>query len=117
MTAASVMVARNKQYPKLHAQMLLCPMLDGRVITISSKQSHTNTPCSGVFNATAWETVLGDRRRTPDVSELLAPARATNLSDHPPAIIDVGECEVFRDEAVAYASKMWECGSSAELYV
>lgn len=32
-------------------------------------------------------------------------------------MIDVGACEVFRDEAVAYASKIWAAGGRAELYV
>jgi acetyl esterase/lipase len=34
-----------------------------------------------------------------------------------PAFIDVGAAEVFRDEAVAYASVLWESGVSAELHV
>ena len=33
------------------------------------------------------------------------------------AYIDAGECEVFRDVAVAYATSMWRCGSTAELHI
>jgi acetyl esterase/lipase len=29
----------------------------------------------------------------------------------------VGSAEVFRDEAVAYASRIWACGGVAELHV
>lgn len=46
-----------------------------------------------------------------------APARATDLSALPPAYLDVGSAEVFRDEIVAYASKIWEAGGEAELHV
>jgi acetyl esterase/lipase len=51
------------------------------------------------------------------VSIYAAPARATDLSDLPHAWIDVGSAELFRDENVAYASKLWECGVQAELHV
>lgn len=46
-----------------------------------------------------------------------APARATDLSGLPPTWIDVGAAELFRDEAVAYATKPWEHGVQAELHV
>ena len=46
-----------------------------------------------------------------------APARATDLSGLPPAFIDCGSAEVFRDEDVAYATKLWEAGVQAELHV
>jgi acetyl esterase/lipase len=51
------------------------------------------------------------------VSIYAAPARATDLSGLPPAFIDVGTAEVFRDEAVAYASQIWADGGVAELHV
>jgi acetyl esterase/lipase len=35
----------------------------------------------------------------------------------PPAFIDVGSAETFRDEAVDYASRIWRAGGSAELHV
>ncbi|KAJ5815253.1 hypothetical protein N7474_007030 [Penicillium riverlandense] len=115
--AATVMMARDKQHPRVHAQMLLTPMLDDCGSTVSAKQFHTGVPWCGVTNLDAWDMVLGKRRGRPDVTHLEAPARAMDLSNLPAAFIDVGECEVFRDEAVAYASKMWECGSTAELHV
>jgi acetyl esterase/lipase len=46
-----------------------------------------------------------------------APARATDLSGVPPAYIDCGSAEVFRDEAVAYASAIWAAGGAAELHI
>lgn len=35
----------------------------------------------------------------------------------PPAFIDVGSAETFRDEDVTYASRIWQAGGSAELHV
>jgi acetyl esterase/lipase len=35
----------------------------------------------------------------------------------PPAFLDVGTAETFRDEVVAYASRIWQAGGEAELHV
>ena len=61
-------------------------------------------------NVTGWSALLGDRRGGPDVSIYAAPARATDLAGLPPAYIDCGSAEVFRDEDVAYAAALWAAG-------
>ena len=61
--------------------------------------------------------LLGESARGPDVSPYAAPARATDLRDLPPAFIDVGTAEIFRDEAVGYARGLWAAGVDAELHV
>ncbi|MGW0581422.1 alpha/beta hydrolase [Streptomyces sp. NPDC002920] len=38
-------------------------------------------------------------------------------SQLPPTLIDVGSAETFRDEAVTYASRIWQAGGRAELHV
>jgi acetyl esterase/lipase len=68
-------------------------------------------------NQTGWSALLGERRGTDDVSIYAAPARATELTGLPPAYIEAGSVEVFRDEAVAFASRMWEAGGTAELHI
>ena len=35
----------------------------------------------------------------------------------PPTFIDVGSAETFRDEDVAYASRIWQAGGRVELHV
>jgi acetyl esterase/lipase len=52
-----------------------------------------------------------------EISFYAAPSRAPDLRFLPEAFIDVGTAEVFRDEAVEYASRLWECGCQAELHV
>ncbi|MYR18871.1 alpha/beta hydrolase, partial [Streptomyces sp. SID6137] len=68
-------------------------------------------------NETAWTALLGTSRGGPDVSPYAAPARATDLSGLPPAYLDVGSAETFRDETVTYASRLWAAGGRAELHV
>jgi len=68
-------------------------------------------------NEAGWTALLGSDRGGPDVSPYAAPARATDLSGLPPAFIDVGSAETFRDEDIAYASRIWQAGGVAELHV
>lgn len=71
-------------------------MIDDRDDTgVSWKQFETGTLWPGKSNRMAWEMVLGSARGGPHVDEIQCPARATDLSNLPPAFIDVGECEVF----------------------
>jgi acetyl esterase/lipase len=117
LAAGTALLARDRQGPKLLAQLLMCPMLDDRNETASSHQFDSVGPWNRHSNTTGWDALLGDRRGTTDVSIYAAPARAEDLSGLPPTYIDVGSAEVFRDEDVAYASKIWACGGSAELHV
>jgi acetyl esterase/lipase len=68
-------------------------------------------------NETGWTALLGERRGGPDVSPYAAPARAEDLSGLPPAFLDVGSAETFRDEVVTYATRLWQAGGVAELHV
>ena len=61
--------------------------------------------------------MLGETCGGPEVAPYAAPARATDLSGLPPTFIDVGSAETFRDEDVAYASRIWAAGGVAELHV
>jgi acetyl esterase/lipase len=96
--------------------MLLCPMLDDRNDTTSARQMAGLGVWDQTSNNTGWTALLG-AARGPDVSPYAAPARATDLSGLPPAFIDVGSAETFRDEDVAYASRIWAAGGRAELHV
>ena len=68
-------------------------------------------------NEFAWNAVLGDRAGSDDVEIFEAPGRAEDLSGLPPTLVDVGSVDLFRDEDVAFASKIWASGGSAELHV
>lgn len=46
-----------------------------------------------------------------------APARAEDLSRPPPAYLDVGSAETFRDETGAYAGRLWQSGTQCALHV
>lgn len=117
LAAGVTLLARERSGPVAKAQMLLSPMLDDRDETVSSRQYTQTGSWSRESNDTGWHALLGDRRKTDAVGPASAPARATDLSGLPPAFIDVGSAEVFRDEDVSYASRLWEAGVQAELHV
>jgi acetyl esterase/lipase len=104
--------------PQILGQALFCPMLDDRGDRASHRQFMDVGLWDGTLNAKAWACLLGGRRGATDgVSIYAAPARATDLSGLPPAYVDVGSCDVFRDEAVAFATGLWRDGVQCELHV
>lgn len=113
LAAAVTIAARDRNGPRIRGQLLDYPMLDDRP-----------TPSTGIFdgigvwdrvsNETGWAALLGDVR---PVSPYAAPARSSDLGGLPPAFIDVGAAEIFRDEAVDYARGIWAAGGEAELHV
>ncbi len=117
LAAGCALLARDQHGPKLAAQMLVCPMLDDRNETASSRQIDGIGVWDRGSNIMGWDALLGTRRGSDDVSIYAAPARATDLSNLPPGFIDCGSAEVFRDEVVAYATAIWAAGGPAELHV
>ncbi len=117
LTAAVALLARDRGGPALIAQMLMCPMLDDRNDSVSSRQMEGLGIWDHTSNETGWTALLGAARGGPDVSPYAAPARAADLSGLPPAFIDVGSAETFRDEDVTYATRIWQAGGVAELHV
>ncbi|WP_157244786.1 alpha/beta hydrolase [Nonomuraea typhae] len=117
LAAATALLARDRGGPALLAQLLICPMLDDRNDTPSAHQMAGLGIWDRTANATGWQALLGEAAGGPGVSPYASPARATDLSGLPPAFIDVGSAETFRDEDVAYATRIWQAGGQAELHV
>lgn len=117
LAAALALLARDRGGPEPLGQLLLCPMLDDRGSTFSSRQMSGLGLWDLTSNATAWQALLGDLYGAEDLPPYAAPSRATDLSQLPPAYLDVGSAEMFRDEGVAYANAIWQAGGQAELHV
>lgn len=117
LAAGTALMARDRQGPELAAQVLICPMLDDRDVTVSTRQFSHQGIWLRESNLTGWDALLGERRGSDDVSIYAAPARAKDLTRLPPTFIDCGSAEVFRDEDVAYASALWQANVPTELHV
>jgi acetyl esterase/lipase len=117
LAAGVTLLARDRRGPRLTGSLLAYPMLDDRNDTVSSHQYDGVGLWDRASNDMGWTALLGDRRGTADVSIYAAPARATDLSGLPPIFLDVASTEVFRDETVAFGSRIWADGGIAELHV
>ena len=117
LSAGLALMARDRGGPALVGQLLLTPMLDDRHQSVSSHQYEGVGTWDRSASIFCWHAVLGDAAGGPDVSPYIAPARATDLSNLPPAYIELGSAELFRDEGVDYASRIWAAGGQAELHV
>lgn len=117
LAAGTTLLARDRRGPELVGQLLICPMIDDRDASVSTRQIDGVGVWDRVSNVTGWSALLGERAGSSEVSIYAAPARATDLAGLPPAYIDCGSAEVFRDEDVAYATALWAAGVQAELHV
>ncbi|CAM3908592.1 alpha/beta hydrolase [Kibdelosporangium persicum] len=117
LSAGVALLARDRGGPRLAGQLLLCPMIDDRNTTVASHQYSGLGTWSREANVAGWRSLLGDAAGTDEVSPYAAPARATDLSELPPAFIEVGSAEPFRDEDTEYALRIWATGGQAELHV
>jgi acetyl esterase/lipase len=117
LAAGTTLLARDHGGPVLLGSLLMCPMIDDRNQTLSSHQIDGVGVWDRGSNEMGWSALLGERRGTDSVSIYASPSRATDLSGLPPTFIDVASAEVFRDEAVAYAARIWADGGIAELHV
>lgn len=115
LAAGITLMARDQHGPAIAAQVLICPMLDHRGITVSSRQ-YAGEP--GIWtrekNEFGWQSVLAGGT---DPSCYISPALADDLSGLPATYVDAGTAEVFRDEDVEYASRIWAAGGQADLHV
>ncbi|MEW2010090.1 alpha/beta hydrolase [Microbacterium sp. NPDC078814] len=118
LTAAVALLARDRRGPVMAGQLLLCPMIDNTNTTVASRQYDGIGTWQRDMNLLAWSCVLGEELAfSTEAPAYAAPTRATDVSGLPPAYIEVGEAEMFRDEDTAYALRIWETGGQAELHV
>jgi acetyl esterase/lipase len=113
--AGAAILARDRGIA-VARQILAYPMLDDR--------NQTPDPDRAAYltwtydnNYTAWSAVLGDQLGTDGVSPVAAPARLADYASLPPAYIDVGDLDIFRDEDIAYAQNLARAGVPVELHV
>jgi acetyl esterase/lipase len=113
--AGAAILARDRGVP-LARQILLYPMLDDRN-QVPDQARLPFLTWTYDNNYTAWQAVLGDSLGTPSVSPVAAPARLADFSGLAAAYIDVGDLDIFRDEAITYAQHLAQAGVPIELHV
>ncbi|MEX2549793.1 MAG: alpha/beta hydrolase [Nitriliruptoraceae bacterium] len=113
LVVATAMRARDERGPTVRFQMAVAPMLDDRNETPSSREITDVGAWDRAGNLEAWGWYLGGQ----EADAYAAPARARELSGLPPAFIDVGEVDLFRDEDITFAQRLLAAGVPTELHV
>lgn len=116
MAAALALMARDRGGPNLSGQVLIYPMLDDRTMEPDPLLVPVMT-WNYDDNATGWSTLLGNRAGESGVSPYAAPARAVDLFNLPPAYIEVGQLDIFRDESIIYATSLSHAGVPVEFHL
>lgn len=110
---ATTLLNLDRKGPKIRFVMALYPMLDDRNVTPSSHQITSVGVWDRAANIEAWEAYLGGAQ----ADHYAAPARREDVAGFPPTFIDVGTEDAFRDEDIAFASKLLAAGVPTELHV
>ncbi len=113
LSAGLALFARDQGGPAIAGQLLVYPMLDHRNETPSSQAITDSRVWNRNANELAWAAYLGGAEPTPYSS----PSTAGDLSNLPPAYINVGTVDMFLDEDVAYAMALHRAGVPVELHV
>jgi acetyl esterase/lipase len=113
LTIGTALLARDRGGPALSFMMPIYPMIDDRNETPSSHEIADIGIWDRAGNIEAWAWYLGGKQ----ADQYAAPTRAEDLSGLPPAFIDVGTVDLFRDEDIAFAQRLMQAGVPAELHV
>ncbi|CDR01329.1 alpha/beta hydrolase fold domain-containing protein [Streptomyces iranensis] len=113
--AAATAIRARQDGVVLARQILVYPMLDNSDTPLDP-HLHAFSADLYTLKNTAWQLVLGDAH-TDDAPATIVPARLEDHTGLPPAYLEVGELDAFRDETVAYAQRLWSADVSAELHV
>jgi acetyl esterase/lipase len=117
LAAAAALRCRDESGPALMGLFLNCPMLDDRMTSDSSRQFDNSILWTRAMNEFGWQSLLGEKWMTEAITSYDAPARAESLANLPPTFIEVGSADLFRDEDVHFAQRIWSAGGDAELHV
>jgi acetyl esterase/lipase len=110
---AVVLMARDRGSMKFKYMMPIYPMIDDRNETSSTHEVTEVGIWDRSGNIEAWAWYLGGK----PADGYAAPARMEDVSGLPPAYIDVGEMDAFRDEDIAFAQRLMQAGVPCELRI
>jgi len=117
LAAGLALLARDRAEVRVAFQLLIYPMIDDRNVTPASYAITDPRMWHRESNRLGWKAYLGREGGGADVSPYAAAARATDLTNLPPAYIPVGALDLFVDENIEYAQRLVQAGVPTELHV
>jgi len=116
LSAAVALMARDRRGPKIALQALMIPVIDDRLDTPSIEQARGGLGFNAENNEGMWLHYLGEDYDRGNTSPYAAPARAEDLTNLPPALIQTNGLDPLRDEGIHYALRLLASGIPVELY-
>jgi acetyl esterase/lipase len=110
---AVCLMARDQSGMKFKYMMPIYPMIDDRNQTQSTHDVTEVGIWDRAGNIEAWGLYLGGE----PADGYAAPARMEDLANLPPAYIDVGEMDAFRDEDAEFALRLIKAGVPCEFRI
>ena len=117
LAAGLALLVRDRKEVQVAFQLLIYPMIDDRNVSPASYAITDPRVWNRESNRLGWRAYLGRDGGGADVSPYAAAARATDLTNLPPAYIPVGALDLFVDENIEYAQRLIQAGVPAELHV
>lgn len=115
MTAAVVLMAKNKKGPEIKLQVLLWPVTDANFETESYNLFANGRFLTKSMMKWFWDNYLPDTAKRKEIYASPLQASTEQLKGLPPALIQTAENDVLRDEGEAYARKLNEAGVKVTL--
>jgi acetyl esterase/lipase len=117
LAAGLALLTRDRGEVQVAFQLLIYPMIDNRNVTPASYAITDPRMWNREANRLGWKAYLGRDGGGADVSPYAAAARASDLTNLPPAYIPVGALDLFVDENIEYAQRLIQAGVPTELHV
>ena len=93
-------------------------MLDDRTAALVTRNPHTGHHIwTHEHNRFGWTALLGGTPGSVGISPYAAAARAIDLRGLPPALLQVGQLDLFLEEDLDYATRLMQAGVPTELHV
>jgi len=117
LAAGLALLVRDRKEIEVAFQMLIYPMINDRNILPAGKERLDTLIWNRAKNLFGWTCYLGTEPGGDDIPYTAAAFRARDLSGLPPAIIVVGDLDLFMDEDIEYARRLIQAGIPTELHV
>lgn len=110
MTAVTSLMAKAKKGPEIKVQIMMWPIVDANFDTESYHQFGKDRFLSTPLMKWMYDMYISDPQKRRDIYASPLQASVDQLRGLPPALIQVAENDVLRDEGEAYGRKLDEAG-------
>lgn len=113
MTAATALKAKERGGPEIKVHIMMWPVTDANFETESFKQFGEKRFLTTPLMKWMWDLYTNDPKQRKEIYAAPLQATVEQLSGLPPALIQVAESDILRDEGEAYGRKLDEAGVRA----